>query len=113
MHVGETCMSTQACGLIFSVWFSTFLPFSLSSLKTDWVIQFCFRRCTDADYFYPLAAVFCRARWRRPSSIQLRSVTVTLVAFLKLNQYKLCLLNGIMDFFFLAHGSWATECNQY
>lgn len=45
-------------------------------------------------------------------SIQLKSVTVTLVAFLKLNQYGLCLLNGIMDFF-LVHDSCATECNQY
>ncbi len=91
--------SYQNTGLSsYSRLYSDSLHLSVSSFKTDWVILRCFRRCCDANYFYPLAAVFSRARWRRPS-IQFRSVAVTLVAFLKLNQYKLCLLNGIMDFF--------------
>lgn len=48
--------------------------------------------------FNPLVSKNFRQMWRKPN-IQIRGVTVTRVGFLKSNQYKLCQLNGVMEFF--------------
>lgn len=87
-----------------------------TSHETDWVTQRCLLCDVFAatDYIYPHEAVFLRAGpevEKTQDPVKEHFCNTSSIA--EIQSIQLCLLNGIMDFFFWVHHSSASDCNQY